>query len=91
MQPSVGITGLGVVDGLWIPGRGRTRMLAGYHSIGYGGTAPDPGGVSLTMREIGRCICASGREGALAVGIPTERKRSPEARGRQDAEAPRIG
>ena len=45
--------------------------------------------VSYVPGRGSRWICASGVEGAIAVGTPTERKRSPEARGRQDAEAPR--
>jgi hypothetical protein len=42
-------------------------------SCPYGVIALGPGGVSMTVREICRCVCASGPEGAVAVGTPTER------------------
>ena len=45
-------------------------------------------GVSLTLRDNCRCICASGPEGAIAVGTPTERSGARSHAVGMDAEAP---
>jgi hypothetical protein len=77
-----------VLDGYRV--RGITQMCGGVSQQMIGGTALNPGGVSLTVVEISPCICASGSEGAVAVGIPTERSGARSHAVGMDAEAPKV-